>query len=157
MDGLCQVINPFINAAMNLMDVLEKRATLKLWMGMPYVTERNSVGGDISGIVGLSCNGTTGWVAVSFTKGSILKVVSSMLGERFTSINDEVRCVLIGIVNMISGQVKEELSKKGYSIQASIPAIVAGKGHVTNHIVEQRSIVIPFELDDENFIIEICL
>jgi len=151
-----EFINPFINGAMN---VMEKMAFLKPKVGKPYLKKGNLGTGDVSGILGLTGIDTRmrGSLAISFKKGAILKIVSNMLGEKYEEINADVFDAAGEITNMISGQARKELTdKKGYSIEASIPTVVSGKDHTIKHIKE-FSIIVPFELDEGNFFIDVCI
>jgi len=150
-----EFINPFVNGAIK---VLETMAFVKPKAGKPYLKKGNSGVGDVSGILGLTSNNSMlrGSLAVSFSEKAILKIVSNMLGEEHDKIDHGV-CDAVGeITNMISGQARKELSEKGLSLEASIPTVVSGKGHNINH-VKIFSIVIPFEIDEGSFAVDICL
>ncbi len=149
-----EFINPFITAAVT---VLETMAFVKPKAGKPYVKQENQGVGDVTGILGITGNGNKlrGSMAVSFSEKAILKIVSNMLGEEHESIDDGVKDAVGEITNMISGQARKELSEKGHSLEASIPTVVSGKGHSINH-VKVPSIVIPFELEEGNFAVDVC-
>lgn len=149
-----EFINPFINAVVN---VLETMAFVKPKAGKPYLKQGDSAVGDVSGILGLTGNNSKlkGSLAVTFSEKAILKIVSNMLGEEHDHINSEV-CDAVGeITNMISGQARKELSEKGHSMEASIPTVISGKGHALKH-VKIPSIVIPFEIDEGTFVVDVC-
>ena len=150
-----EFINPFINGALNVMETM---AFMKAKAGKPYLKKGDNAVGDVSGILGLTGtnNGLKGSLAVSFSEKAILKIVSNMLGEEHDNIDDEVRDAAGEITNMISGQARKELSEKGRSIEASIPTVVAGKGHTIKHL-KSASIIIPFELDEGSFVIDVCI
>ncbi len=149
-----EFINPFIKATMN---VLETMAFGKPRVGKPYLKEGDNAIGDVSGMLELDANGSgvKGSLAVTFTEKAILKIISNMLGEEHDHINDEVRDAVGEITNMISGQARKELSEKGHSFEASIPKAVAGRGHTIKHI-KDSSIVIPFEIDEGSFVVDVC-
>ena len=102
------------------------------------------------GILGLAGNGSKmkGTLTISFT--------SNMLGGRRPHIDDGV-CNAVGeIANIISGQARRELAEKGLDLKAPLPSVIEVKGHAIKH-TKIPSIIIPFELDEGKFILDLCL
>ena len=150
-----KLIIPFINAALK---VLVTMANVKPRPGKPYASKGGSGEGDVSGVLGLTGNGSKmkGSLTISFTEEAILYIASNMLGEKRTIIDDAV-CDAVGeIANVISGQARRELSEKGLDIKASIPTVIAVKGHTIRH-AKTPSIIIPFDLDKGKFILDVCI
>jgi chemotaxis protein CheX len=147
----------FINAFSQAMEsVLKTMAFIEPRMGKPYLKKDNRAAGDISGIIGLT--GTMkGSLALSFSEKSILKIVSNMLGEEIGSINGDIKDAVGEITNMVSGAARQHLEKEGYVITAAIPTVVAGKNHQVAHVLGGPSIIIPFEIDEGPFAIDVCL
>lgn len=147
------LINPFINATMN---VLETMAFIKSEAGKPYLKKNDVAKGDVTGIIGLTgvANGT---IAVTFQEAAILKIVSNMFGEEMTSLNSEVTDAVGEITNMISGQARRELEGLGKVFEAAIPSVITGKDHEIVHYSSGPIIAIPFKTDGGHFTIEVCL
>ncbi|HVO66769.1 MAG TPA: chemotaxis protein CheX [Syntrophales bacterium] len=146
-------INPFLEGTV---EVLTTMAFVNPKPGKPYLKKNNLAKGDVSGIIGLT--GTiTGSLALSFSAGSILKIVSNMLGEQMTSINGDIRDAVGEITNMVSGAARKKIEAMGFSLSASIPTVVSGKEHSIMHVLGGPSVVIPFEMDEGPFVVDVCM
>ena len=146
-------INPFLEGTV---EVLTKMAFVNPKPGKPYLKKNNLAKGDVSGIIGIT--GTIrGSLALSFSTGSILKIVSNMLGEEITSINGDIRDAVGEITNMVSGAARKRIEAMGYSLSASIPTVVSGKEHSIMHVMGGPSIVIPFEMEEGSFVVDVCM
>jgi len=147
-----KMINPFINATVN---VLETMAFTKVRAGNPYLKKDQVAQGDVSGVIGLMGK-VSGTISVSFTEKSILSIVSSMLGEEIKELNEEIKDAVGEITNMISGQARLKLEEVGRSLKAAIPTVIMGKDHSIIHITSSPIIAIPFSTDNGEFTIEVC-
>ena len=145
-----EYINPFLSGTIN---VLKTMASVTPVPGKPYVKKNKLSIGDISGIIGLT-GAKQGSVVVSFTKECALKVVSAMLMEEFTDLNDEVRDAVGEITNMISGDARKHLAELGLKFEAGIPTVISGKNHEISHSSNGPCIVIPFKCDGLEFFVE---
>ncbi|MBA3008832.1 MAG: chemotaxis protein CheX [Proteobacteria bacterium] len=147
-----KLINPFINATIN---VLETMAFVKVDAGRPYVKTDNLAVGDVTGILGLTgvANGT---IAVTFEEKCILTIVSNMFGEAMESLNDEIADAVGELTNMISGQARRELEQVGKVFKAAIPSVVIGRNHSIRHYSDGPKIAIPFSTEGGKFTIEVC-
>ena len=70
-------INPFLEGTIS---VLKTMAMVEPLAGKPYLKKGNQAKGDVSGIIGMT-GSARGSLALSFSEGCILKIVSNMLGE----------------------------------------------------------------------------
>ena len=146
-------INPFLEGTV---EVLTTMAFVNPRPGKPYLKKNNLAKGDVSGIIGIT--GTIrGSLALSFSTGSILKIVSNMLGEEITAINGDIRDAVGEITNMVSGAARKRIETMGFSLSASIPTVVSGKEHSIMHVVSGPSVVIPFEMEGGSFVVDVCL
>jgi chemotaxis protein CheX len=146
-------INPFLEGTV---EVLTTMAFVNPKPGKPYLKKNNLAKGDVSGIIGIT--GTIrGSLALSFSAGSILKIVSNMLGEEITSINGDIRDAVGEITNMVSGAARKRIETMGYSLSASIPTVVSGKEHSIMHVMGGPSVVIPFEMEGGSFVVDVCM
>ncbi|MCG6534600.1 MAG: chemotaxis protein CheX [Syntrophales bacterium LBB04] len=147
----------FVNAFLEgTVTVLKTMAFVEPRAGKPYVKKDVVAHGDISGIIGLT-GAARGSLALSFTESCILKIVSNMLGEEITSINNDITDAVGEITNMVSGVSRKHLEAQGLNVTSAIPTVVAGKNHSILHVLSGPSIIIPFETDDGNFVVDVCL
>jgi chemotaxis protein CheX len=146
-------INPFLEGTVS---VLKTMAMTEPIAGKPYLKKDNQSRGDVSGIIGFT-GSARGSLAISFSKSSILKIISNMLGENYCEINGEVRDAVGEITNMISGVARKNLEAQGLNIQAAIPTIVSGENHAILHVLGGSSIIIPFETKAGPFYVDVCL
>lgn len=143
-------INPFLKATIN---VLSMMAFVKPEAGKPFIKKDRKAQGDISGIIGMT-GATKGVVVFSLSKEAAIKIVSSMLGEDYKEINDDVSDAIGEITNMISGDARRELATKGYTFEGGLPSIIIGQGHVIESITKGPTVAIPFTLDGAKFVVE---
>jgi len=150
-----QFVNPFLTATMN---VLKIQAFTNVKAGAIRCKARDDKFlGDISGVIGMSSDGFSGSVAISFPSQTFLKIISRMLGEEFNAVNNDIIDGAAEITSMIFGQAKLELNQKGYGIKTTLPSVTSvAKDSAQSDIAGPR-IVVPFETDVGSFFVEICL
>jgi len=148
-----KMINPFINATLN---VLETMASTKSEAEKPYLKKDTVAQGDVSGVVGFTGE-TNGTVSVTFDESCILKIVSNMFGEEMKEINNEISDAVGELTNMISGQARKELSEIGKVFQGAIPTVITGKSHKLESMTKGPKIAIPFKTEFGNFTIEVSM
>ncbi|HAO21046.1 MAG: chemotaxis protein CheX [Desulfobacteraceae bacterium IS3] len=147
-------IEPFIAATIH---VLETMAFTQATAGDAYLKDDQTAMGDVSGIIGMTGKESSGTLSVSFTKNSILAIVSNMFGDEITELNNEIKDAVGEITNMISGQARQKLEEMGKSLDAAIPTVITGINHSIKHITTYPIIAVPFSTDNGDFTIEICL
>lgn len=148
-----EYVNPFLNGTVN---VLKTMAFVDPKPGKPFIKKDKMAIGDISGVIGLT-GSTRGAVVVSFSKQCALNVISSMMGETYTELNDEVRDAVGEITNMVSGDARRALSELGANFEAGIPAVIVGKGHEITSMAKGPCLAIPFKIGDEDLTVEVSL
>lgn len=146
-------INPFINGTI---EVMEKMAHTKPVPGKPYAKQTEKACGDISGIIGMTGD-ATGSLAISFSEQCILSLISKMLGEQYTEMDRAVFDAVGELTNMISGSSRKEMEKQNLKVFAAIPTIIFGRQHTIYHVIKGPSIVIPFQTEAGQFVIDVCL
>ncbi|MBF0245350.1 MAG: chemotaxis protein CheX [Planctomycetes bacterium] len=147
------LINPFIEATIM---ALETMAMLKPKRTKVYLKNNATVNGDISGIMGLTGE-VDGSIVVTFAAETACKVVGSMLGVKFDSINDEVKDGIQEVVNLIAGQAKAKLSGTKFHFKISIPTCVTGKNHEITRAKGVPIIVAEFDLNGDPFAVEVAI
>lgn len=146
-------INPFLDGTI---EVLEKMVFIKPVAGKPFAKTNDTACGDVSGIIGMTGD-AIGSLALTFTEECIIYLANKMLSENHTEINKEVLDTAGELTNMISGAARKIMEKDNLKVFAAIPAIVFGKGHSVRHIVKGPSIVLPFQTEKGEFVIDVCL
>ncbi len=145
-------INPFLSAAKN---VLETMAQTKVRPQKPRIKEEKTTYGEVTGIIGMVSEEVSGSMVVSFSASCILQIVANMLMEsKKEKIDDDVVDAVGELTNMICGGAKAELSKKGLKFNLAQPTMVIGKGIEIKAYTNNPTIVIPFDTDSGNFVIE---
>lgn len=146
-----EFVNPFLKGTIN---VLKTMAFVDPKPGKPYIKKDRMSIGDISGIIGLT-GSMQGAVVVSFSKECAIKVISSMMGEPYDDLNDEVRDAVGEVTNMISGDARRSLAELGSNFEAGIPTVIVGKGHEITSMGKGPCLAIPFKIDGEDMNVEV--
>jgi chemotaxis protein CheX len=146
-----EFMNPFLSATIG---VLKTMAFTDVQPGKPFLKKDKISCGDVSGIVGIT-GPPNGSMSLTFTKDSIVEIVSNMLGESFTEVNDDIRDAVGELSNMISGTARNDLGNKGYAFKTSIPTVVSGPNHEIRHMCKAPTIAIPFNTKCGSFTVEI--
>jgi len=146
-------ITSFLEATVS---VLKSMTSLDVVPGKPSIKKGASACGDISGIVGITGE-TEGSICVTFTKDCILQVIGKWLGEEQKEITEDVKDAVGELTNMISGDSRRRLSDVGHNFQGAIPSVISGPGHEIKHITQGPVLSIPFTLNGNDFVVEVCL
>jgi chemotaxis protein CheX len=145
------MINPFISSAVNVFKVMMGIDVVK---GAPAVKKQPYPSYEITGIVGLSGQ-AQGWIGISFSKVTALKVVSKMGGKELKVVGPELTDGIGELANIITGNAKKDLAS--YKLSISLPNVIIGKDHVLSSPSHLTIIVVPFASPTGNFTMEICL
>lgn len=146
-----ELINPFIDSTMN---VLSTMAQVKPVPGKPYLKQDNRSWGVVTGIIGLAGAEMVGNMMVSFEEKCILHIVSQMLMEKYTEVNDEVIDAVGEITNMITGGVKKGLLDHGLKFDLAIPVMIKGENVELTQLTKAPIIVVPFDTEQGKFVVE---
>ncbi len=147
-----KIINPFLAAAMH---VLQTMAQVDAKPGKPFLKKDDLAIGDVSAIIGIT-GAAQGSMALIFTEQCIKDIASNLLGEPFTELNHEVRDAVGELTNMICGDARRRLAEDGFILQAGIPTLVEGKGHMIKHIADGPCLAVPFETSQGGFMVEVA-
>jgi chemotaxis protein CheX len=146
-----EVIRPFLESTLN---VLKTMAFLDARPGKPFLKVDNEPTGDVTGIIGMASETVSGSMALVFTEPAILQIVSGMLGEEFTTVNQDVLDCVGELTNMISGGARAGLAKMNMKFEMAIPTMIQGRNHIVEHKTKGQVLVIPFEISAGAFYIE---
>lgn len=148
------LINPFISSTINVLTTMCQTTPKP---GKPALKVNNLTWGVVTGLIGMAGDEVTGNLMVSFDERSILELVSKLLSDSFTTVNQDVIDAVGEITNMICGGTKQELNQKGYKIQMATPLVLAGKDLAITQLGENPTITVPFKIDAGEFVVEASL
>ena len=138
-----QYIQPFIQVCTSIFrDLLH----CNIVPGRAYFIKKEAfLEWDISGIIALS-GGIRGLVALSMKSSTASKIAAALTNIREDEIETDITDALGEIVNIIAGNVKENLEDM-FKIVISLPKVVKGKAHFIV-IPESRTrlLCIPFTI-----------
>lgn len=147
------LVNPFIEGALHILDTT---AFVKVKSEAPFLKTNSTSLGDISGLLEISGD-LQGTAAISFSKKSILGIVSAMFGEEMTEVNDEITDAVGEISNMIAGHVTTKIAELDKKIKVKFTKVVIGTDEAISHIESgSHVVVIPFSTTKGKVIIEVC-
>lgn len=147
-----EIVNSFLEATVS---VIKTMSSVDLTPGKPFIKKGSISTGDISGIVGMAGE-SEGSLSLSFSKECILYIVSSMLGEPFTDITEEVKDAVGELTNMISGDARRRMETTGILYHGAIPSVISGPNHEIRHVTKDPIISIPFDSANGGFHLELC-
>lgn len=146
---------PFIEGTKNTLKI---QCNIDITHDKPFIKgSQTQPDFDIAGIIAINSAELTASMAICFPKSVYLKVISSMLGEVYTEITDELQDGAAELLNIIFGAAKVALNQQGYTLQKAIPTVICGKQISTNQTSKGSVIVIPFKIGDGEFHIEIAI
>lgn len=148
-------LNPFVDGTI---DTLRVQCNYEVNPGKPSMkSPHDAINYEIAANIGLTSESFNGSIAICFPTPVFLGIMSEMLGETFTEIDDDLQDGAAELLNIIFGQAKKTLNERGYSIQKAIPTIIRGERLRVNHLTTNPVMLIPFSSKDGDFSIEIAL
>lgn len=144
-------IKPFVVAAKNLFETMIE---VPFKLGKPTLKKGSDVPPhEISSIIGIS--GTvTGSVVISFSHAVAFQMVSALIGDEVTELDDDCTDAIGEIANMIAGNAKTDFPSNDNAI--SVPSVVVGK-HKVSYPSGVPIITIPCITEKGEMFIEIAL
>jgi chemotaxis protein CheX len=117
---------------------------------MPYFLEKDAAEDwDISGVIGLTGE-ARGAVVISMKDNLAMKLTGILTGKVHQVLYDDVVDAVGELINIIAGNVKQELEDT-FRLVISLPTIITGKEHHVNWPGGQaRVICIPFSISNED-------
>ncbi len=154
-DTIKGIISQFVDATTS---VLQTMAMTEAKAGTPYVKQDASAKGDITGVIGFSNpkGKSRGTMSLTFTKPTVLGIVSAMIYEEQTEINEAVTDAVGELTNMISGQARKGLVAMGMVFEGAIPSVITGSGHTIRHVSTSAVLAIPFDTPHGPLMVEVC-
>lgn len=148
-----EFINPFISSLKN---VLLTMAQTELKPGKPQKKRDSKAQGDVSGLIGMVGNDLKGSLSITFDESLAIELMYKMVGEKPTSLDDEVQDMVGEVVNMVCGGAKNILAEKGHDFGMATPIVVSGRNHTINHQVDGPKLIMPFVSTAGKAYLEIC-
>ena len=116
-----------------------------------------SLVGDISGIIGIAQSYLEGTLMLCVTFETVRGLLPQIVGKSVT-ITHEMAVDAVGeLTNMVFGQVKTELNRRGHQIKLGIPCVVSGKGHFVSQFHRGKYMIVPFHLKGQLFQVYIAV
>lgn len=113
--------------------------------------------GDVSGVIGMVQDHLEGTLTLCLSFETVRDMLPQVIGN-VVQITHEMTVDAVGeITNMIFGQIKTDLNKRGYRIKLGIPSVVSGRGHFISQFHRGRYMLIPFHLSGQLFQVHVAL
>jgi chemotaxis protein CheX len=110
----------------------------------------------LTGMVGIA-GSYTGMLSIHCPALLAMRITSNMLRMEVEEVGEDVNDALGEIANMLGGHVKQVLSKGGLDLNLSIPTVISGGAYTINSIDNDDCVVIPFQCDEEKFLVGLTL
>lgn len=147
------LVNPFVEGTLHILDTT---AFIKVKPEPPFLKKDRKAQGDISGIIEVTGD-LTGSAAISFSKKSILGIVSAMFGEEMTEINEEIIDAVGEISNMVAGHVTTKIGELDKKVKVSFKEIKNGVDSEIEHLEGvEHVLAVPFRTTKGKVVIEVC-
>ncbi|MEJ2638241.1 MAG: chemotaxis protein CheX [Desulfosarcinaceae bacterium] len=143
-------INPFVVAIKN---VFKTMIDVPFTLGQPALKKDRTPSFEISSIIGLSGN-VSGCVVINLSTPVALQLVSALLGDTVTEIDEDTIDAIGEIANMIAGNAKTDFPGENNAI--SVPSVVTGK-HEVSYPSGLPIIAIPCETDAGQMVVEVAI
>ncbi|MDD3288360.1 MAG: chemotaxis protein CheX [Alphaproteobacteria bacterium] len=116
-----------------------------------------SLVGDVSGVIGMVQDHLEGTLTISLSFDTVHDLLPQIIGDA-VSITHEMTVDAVGeITNMIFGQIKSDLNKRGYRFKLGIPSVITGRGHFISQFHRGRYMIIPFNVNGHLFQVHVAL
>lgn len=146
-----EFVNPFIEATLEVLDVM---ANVKAEKDFLFLKENSEALGDITGIIPINSENEIGSFSITFTENVFNKVMSSMLGEEVTEIDEDNQDGVAELCNQIFGNAKAVLNKQNIFLDMTIPTVVCGHNHTVSHATSGSVVGVYFNTEFGTFVIE---
>ena len=109
-----------------------------------HVSSMIGLSGDFNGMLSIHCPAQVGTA-----------ITGAMLGMEVEEIDEDVKDTLGEIANMLAGGLKESFSAENISLELAIPTTVTGKSYTVSSPTKSDRVIIPFDLEQGRFFVEI--
>lgn len=145
-------LNPFVNAASEILSLemheVVERGELRLETGL-YVAD------DVTVIISL-IGAVTGTVFFSMSNESAIQLASTLMGEKFYTLDKLGQSGIAELGNVITGRASMKFAEAGYETNISTPSLILGKG-ATISTLEYPRLIVPLKLSEGSVTIQLAL
>ncbi|MBY0504903.1 MAG: chemotaxis protein CheX [Bryobacteraceae bacterium] len=130
---------------------------LEVQAGEPR-TSQGAVGPSygVAALVGLA-GSWVGTGSVDCSAELACKMAGAMLGSEYETVNDDVLDAMGEVANMIVGNIKNNVESLVGPMDLSIPTVVYGRNFTTRTQRHNQWTVVPFQCDNDEFLIQVML
>ena len=147
-----KLLNPFVQAAA---EVLKVEAGIEVSRGDVTLQKSSLTSDDITVLLNL-IGDVYGVVMYGMDMSTGLKMVSSIMGQRFDELNPLAQSGVAELGNVISGRATIRFSEAGYQSNISTPTILIGSG-VQISTLDFPRIVVPLNTEFGRFTAHLAL
>lgn len=113
--------------------------------------------GDVSGVIGMVQDELEGTLTLCFNYDTMRALLPKVVGKTVT-ITHEMAVDAVGeITNMIFGQVKTDLNRRGFALKLGIPSVITGQGHFLSHFHRGNYMIVPFTVNGQLFQVHVAV
>lgn len=140
-----KIVNPVTEGAIYAVDKMLNTSASK---GEAFLFSDHEIAMDAGSIVQIhgECEG---WYILAFPKGSALRMVSNLVGEEVTSLDDEAVGFIKELNNILSGQLVARI--KEYTLEITPPTTILGKKALKKMVGDTPALVIPIDTEFGEF------
>lgn len=126
--------------------------------GSPEVSEGTvSLSGDVSGIIAMVQDRLEATLTLCLTHETMRDILPQVVGAS-VKVTHEMAVDAVGeMTNVIFGQIKTKLNRRGYTLKLGLPSVVTGQGHFISQFHRGRYMILPFYLDGQPFQVHVAL
>jgi chemotaxis protein CheX len=132
-----QIVNRYVQSALDVMSketgLPVKRGGLLL-EGNPYTTE------DVTAVIGISGQ-LTGSIYLSMAQPTALKIISAIIGQETTDLDELGQSGIAEMANVIAGTAGIQLAEDGIETTINPPLVLVGRGARLSTVEIQRLVV----------------
>jgi chemotaxis protein CheX len=139
----------------SLSNIFSNMVNLKISAGVPVAKRGSSAKGGVAGLIGMQAEGVSVSVALTLTLPAIRVISIKLFGEEVATINKEATELLGELTNMLAAGAKRILSEQGHEFDMQTPQLLAGQGHDIGHLSSGQTVLIPIEMDENEFYLEL--
>lgn len=116
-----------------------------------------SLVGDVSGVIAMVQDQLEGTLTLCLTHETVRGLLPHVVGGSI-AITHEMAVDAVGeMTNMIFGQIKRDMSERGFHLKLGIPCVVTGKGHFVSQFHRGRHMIVPFHINGQLFQVYMAL
>ncbi|HEY8491241.1 MAG TPA: chemotaxis protein CheX [Dehalococcoidia bacterium] len=137
-----EFVNPFVTAAR---DVLKQEVGSEVERGKVYLHRSPFTSHQVTAMIAVT-GSVQGLVLYGMSEATALAMVEKMLGQPCREFDELAQSGIAELANVITGQAGIQLSRSGYAVQISPPALIIGHNTMISTLDLTR-LVIPLETD----------